>query len=206
MLHATNSSRLPRRSNSSSSSSEWVWIWVRIRIRKRIWVRVFMHYNIQTHTHCRTHTLWHTHTVAHSPQGQNLFLFESARFLTCAARTTRAHTAKGVEEGQEQRAEEVRGGGGCHRVLLTFLALCEGWAELSWTELSWAERLKCPYAEPSSCNNCCNSRTRQGLKLAQRQPLATRSFQAVATANNWIYNYNDKLKNQSRNWRNIKVN
>lgn len=64
---------------------------------------------IYRHTHTVAHTHCGTHTVAHSPQGQNLFLFESARFLTCAARTTRAHTAKGVEEGQEQRAEG-RGG------------------------------------------------------------------------------------------------
>lgn len=53
------------------------------------------------------HYYTHTHTRARAPRPANLFLFESARFLTCAARTTRT---KYRDEERGGHGDRGRGG------------------------------------------------------------------------------------------------
>lgn len=67
------------------------------------------------------HYYTHTHTRARAPRPANLFLFESARFLTCAARTTRTKYRDEERGGHGDRGRGGEGGGGTVRGLPEYL-------------------------------------------------------------------------------------
>lgn len=87
---------------------------------------IYRHTHTVAHTHCGTHTLWHTHCRTLAPGPESVSVRKCALFDMCRAHDSHTHS-KGGRRGAGAGAEG-RGGleGGCHRVLLTCLALCEG--------------------------------------------------------------------------------